>query len=114
MASEFQSTGDHTRGGAPSAEVARRTATAACLYALPVGSPSGGAPGSSGSPRRERGSAKLRTWPHSAPTKLWTSAGTDVRLLCGWIVPSASGCQNVASSTVEPAARTIRGWLRDT
>ena len=50
-----------------------------------------------GRPRRERGSAKLRTCPHSAPTKLWISVGTGVRL-CGWIVPSASGCQKVESS----------------
>src|SRR5439155_12744137 len=111
-ASEFQVSGDHARGAAPLAEVARRTATAARLYAALDGSCSGDAPGSMGRPRREWGSAKLRTRPHSAPAKLWTSAGTAARL-CGWIAPRASGCQKAAFSTVEPAAWTIRGWFGD-
>ncbi len=50
----------------------------ACTRAL-EGSCSGDAPGSMGRPRRDCGSAKLRTWPHCAPTKLWTSAGTAAR-----------------------------------
>src|SRR5262249_32887137 len=109
VANVFQATGDQGYGGVLVVDVARRTARAACLYARLEGSPRGDAPGSTGRPRRERGSAKARTRPHSAPMKLWTSEGAAVRLLCGLIVPSASGCQNVASSTVEPAAWTISG-----
>ena len=63
-----------------------------------------------GRPRRECGRAKLRTWPHSAPTKVCTSAGAAVRL-CGWIVPSASGCQNVASCTVESSRVDDQGLV---
>ena len=50
---------------------------AARLYAAAEGSPSGGSPGSIGRPRWERGRAKLRTWPHWAPTKCCTSVGAD-------------------------------------
>src|SRR5205809_854093 len=60
-ANEFQATGDQSDGLAVAAEVALMTATACRLYPARDGSPKGGAAGSIGRPRRERGRAKLRT-----------------------------------------------------
>ncbi len=57
--------------------------------------------------------ANVCTFPHSAPTKLCTFAGT-AETPCGVIWPSASGCQNVASWTVEPDTPTMSGWFRGT
>ena len=105
----FQPSGDVARTGARVVAVARMTASAACLYVCPDGMPSFGGPARSAA----AAGANVRTFPHSEPTKLCTFAGT-AETPCGAISPSASGCQNVASSTVEPDTPTISGWFLGT
>jgi len=65
-----------------------------------------------GSPRRggpaATRAANVRTWPHCESSNVWTSAGTEPPPWAAFC-ESASGCQNVASCTVEPAASTTSG-----
>ena len=102
----FQPSGEaSTVDGATARDVARITATAARWYAALDGSPRA-RPGI-GRPdvTREREAAHV--------TPLGADEGLDVGgngpQPCAAFCESASGCQNVASCTVEPAASTMSG-----
>ena len=104
----FQPSGDVPRTGARVVAVARMTASAACLYTRPDGMPSFGGPAWSVAARgRERAHVRpTRSRRRSAPSR------ARRRRPAARSAPSASGCQNVASSTVEPGTPTMSGWFR--
>src|SRR4051812_38399414 len=100
FAAAFQSAGEEPTLAFARPLLVRMTATAACLYDAAEGLSKGGGPGSIGCP-----SAKPRTRPHCAPTKLWICAGIGASPFAA-TCPSASGCQKVGSWTVDPASLT--------